>query len=146
MRRKTKGIMAMNRFDSGWRATGFLLTLAASAGAWQPAIAQQAGLEGSWSGGGRMMLSSGNSERATCRASFRRQSATSFGVSAVCATPSARVAQSAVVQRVGANQYAGQFYNKEFDVSGTIHMTAHGNRLSVSLRGGGAAGDLDLRR
>lgn len=47
------------------------------------AIAQGANLQGTWSGGGRVVLPSGNVERARCRATFRQQSARTFGMSAV---------------------------------------------------------------
>ena len=127
------------------RLAAVTVTLLAGAGAW-PAMAQDANLEGAWSGGGRITLSTGNSERATCRASFRRQGGSSYGVRAVCATPSARVAQTAEVHRVGANQFSGRFYNQEYDITGTIRLTASGNRMSVSLSGGGGSGNLELRR
>ena len=124
-----------------------VIALASAIGAPGFALAQDADLEGAWTGAGRVVLPSGASERATCRVNFRRQSQTSFRVSAVCATASTRVAQTAVVQRVSGNQFSGSFYNQEFDVSGRIRMTARGaNRLSVSLDGGGASSEIELRR
>lgn len=138
---------AAKQRSRAFRAFGFTLAAAASAAANCPVVAQEASLEGSWSGSGRIDLSTGNSERATCRASFSRQSSTSYAVSAVCATPSARVSQSGVVRRVGANHFAGTFHNSEYNVSGSLSMTARGsNRLSVSLSGGGASANLELRR
>jgi len=112
-----------------------------------PLLAQQrSSLEGSWSGGGTVNLSSGATERARCRASFSRQSGNSFGMSAVCATSSARVAQTARIQQVGANQFAGDFHNSEYGVSGTIRITINANRLSASLSGGGGSAQLSLSR
>ena len=124
---------------------GLALAVVASAGLWRPASAET-NIEGAWSGGGRVVLSGGNSERATCRASFRRQSGSAFSVSAVCATPSARVAQTAVVRRVGDNQFSGAFYNRQYDVSGTMRLTARGNQMTVSMSGGGGSAHLDLHR
>jgi hypothetical protein len=109
-------------------------------------LAAEGGLEGSWQGGGRVVLPSGNSERVRCRATFRRQSATSYAMSAVCATPSARVAQQGQVQRVSGNAYAGRFYNPEYDASGTVRITVRGNRLTASLAGGGGSGQLAMTR
>ena len=123
------------------------LTLALAAGAaTSPSARAAESIEGTWSGGGRIVLSTGDTERATCRASFRRQSDSVFAVNAVCATPSVRVSQTAVVRRVGENQYSGAFHNREYDVSGTMRLTARGGQMSVSMVGGGASGRLDLRR
>jgi hypothetical protein len=112
----------------------------------QPAKAQPASLEGSWSGGGRVILPSGDSERARCRASFRRQSANRFAMSAVCATPSVRVAQTAGVTRTSGNRFAGTFYNSEYGISGSIAITVNGDRLRASLTGGGGSAYFSLRR
>ena len=67
-------------------------------------------------------------------------------MSAVCASTSARVAQVARVQRVSTNSFEGQFYNREYDISGTIFITVRGNRLSASLSGGGGRGTFSLTR
>jgi hypothetical protein len=92
------------------------------------------------------VLPSGGTETARCRATFRRQSGNSFGMSAQCATASARVAQTASVQRVGANRFQGDFYNAEYAVSGTISITVQGNRLSASLSGGGGSAFFSLSK
>ena len=112
---------------------------AAMVGSWaNPAQAQRAaGLEGSWSGGGRVIFPSGDSERARCRATFRRQAGSTYSMNATCATSSARIAQVASVRKVGAGNYAGRFRNAEYDVSGAINITLRGDRLAASLSGGG---------
>jgi hypothetical protein len=92
------------------------------------------------------MFSSGDSERATCRASFRRLTTNLYDMDAVCATTSARVQQSARVQRVSGDAFAGRFYNREFDVSGTIRIRLRGARLTASLRGANGSAFLSLRR
>lgn len=115
-------------------------------GAMVSALAQAARLDGTWNGAGRMVLSSGNAERVRCRATFRRQASRTFGMSAICATPSARVSQVARVQQVSAGRFEGRFYNREYDVSGTIRVTVRGNRLTASLSGGGASALLSLAR
>jgi hypothetical protein len=104
-----------------------------------PAYGQQAGLDGSWSGSGRVTLPSGATESARCRATFRRQSGNAFRMSAQCATASVRIAQTAALARVGANRFTGDFYNAEYAVSGTITITVQGNKLSASLDGGGGS-------
>jgi hypothetical protein len=67
-------------------------------------------------------------------------------MSAVCATASVRVAQSAKLARVSANRFTGSFYNAEYNVSGSIAITVHGNRLSASLSAGGGTAHFNLSR
>jgi hypothetical protein len=110
------------------------------------AEAQSDSLEGSWSGGGQIVFPSGETEKARCRASFRRQGGNSFGMSAICATASARVQQTAEVTRVSGNRFRGEFFNAEFGITGSIRITLTGNRLSASLSGGGGSAQFSLRR
>ncbi|HJU32688.1 MAG TPA: hypothetical protein VJ740_14585 [Hyphomicrobiaceae bacterium] len=109
------------------------------------AAAQPASLEGSWSGGGVVIFPSGDRESARCRATFRR-AGTGFGMNAVCATASARVAQSAQLARISANRFAGEFYNAEYSVSGSITITVRGNHISAALNGGGGSAHFNLSR
>ena len=111
-----------------------------------PAAAQVAQLAGTWSGSGRLELQSGQTERARCRATFRRQTASTYTMSAICATSSTRVSQTARVQQVSSNGFAGRFYNAEYDVTGTIRMTLRGKRLSASLIGSGGSASFVLTR
>jgi hypothetical protein len=110
------------------------------------AVAEGPSLEGAWSGGGRIVFPSGESERARCRASFRRQGGESFGMSAVCATPSTRVQQSAEITRVSANRYRGEFFNAEFGLSGSIRIIVNGDSMDASLSGGGGSAEFNLSR
>lgn len=110
------------------------------------AVAQSSSLEGSWSGNGRIVFPSGEAERARCRVSFRRNGGESFGMSAVCATASARVQQTAQVSRVSGNRYRGEFNNQEFGITGSIRIEFNGNSLSASLSGGGGSAQFNLSR
>jgi hypothetical protein len=103
-------------------------------------------LEGSWSGGGSVAFATGQHERARCRARYRRTSATSYAVTATCATASGRAAQTATVSRIDGNTYRGRFYNSDYDVSGTIYVTVGGNRQSVRLMSPSGSASLELRR
>jgi hypothetical protein len=124
-----------------------LITAAPDLGISEQARAAEPGsLEGSWSGGGTVRFPSGESERARCRANFRKRGGSSFAMTAVCATASVRVQQSAQVARTGPNRYAGDFHNAEYGVSGSIHITVHGSSLSASLNGGGSSAHLSLGR
>jgi hypothetical protein len=111
-----------------------------------PAQAQSGGLDGSWRGGGSVAFGGGGSERAQCRAQFRRSSASSYTVTATCATASGRATQTATVRRVGGNSYQGTFHNSEYNTSGTIFITVAGNRQSVRLTGEAGSASLELRR
>ena len=109
------------------------------------AAAQPVSLEGSWSGGGVVVFPSGDRESARCRATFRR-AGSGFGMNAVCATASARVAQSAQLARISANRFAGEFYNAEYSMSGSITITVRGNHISAALNGGGGSAHFNLSR
>jgi len=102
------------------------------------------GLAGSWSGGGVVVYSSGQRERAHCRASYSGGGSTVM-MSGNCATPSGSVFQSARLRQVGPNSYAGSFFNSQFNTSGTIYVTVRGSTQSVSLRSGAGSASLTLR-
>jgi hypothetical protein len=101
-------------------------------------------IAGSWSGGGTVVYASGQRERAHCRASYSG-GGSSVMMSGGCATPSGSVFQSARLRRVGANSYAGSFFNSQYNTAGTIHVTVHGNTQSVSLRSSAGSANLTLR-
>lgn len=111
----------------------------------QPVAAAE-GLSGSWSGGGSVVLPSGDTEKARCKVSFRKTGGKSYGMSAVCASSSARVAQTATLEQVSANRFSGDFTNSDYNISGTINVTLNGNSLSASLKGGGASAFFNLSR
>ena len=111
-----------------------------------PATAQQAGLEGAWSGGGSVRFPSGETERARCRANFSRRGSGSFSMSAVCATASLRVQQTALVAQTGPNRYVGNFVNDEYGISGSIQITLKGKSLNASLAGGGGSATMSMSR
>jgi hypothetical protein len=111
-----------------------------------PDSASAQSLEGSWSGGGRVQFASGETERARCRAQFRREGGNSFSMSAVCATQSARVQQTAVVTRIAPNRFSGEFFNQEYGISGSIRITYSGRSISASLTGGGGSAQFTLSR
>jgi hypothetical protein len=119
---------------------------AAPCGTAAQSVAQSAGLEGSWHGSGSVAFASGQRERAQCRAQYRRAAGNAYTVTATCATPSGRATQTATVRQVGGNSYQGQFHNSEYNVTGTISVTASGNRQSVRLTSESGSASLELRR
>ena len=101
-----------------------------------PAAAQN--IVGSWSGGGTIVFPSGEQERARCRATFRNAGGGGLSMTGVCATASVRVSQTATLSRLTANSYSGDFFNTEYNLSGSIRIRLQGSRLNASLSGGGA--------
>ena len=128
-------------------ATLAALAIAApAAGKAAPPKAASADLSGSWSGGGWVSFSSGNKERARCRAHYSRAGGNSYNLNATCATPSGSASQTATVYEVSPNRYRGSFHNVEYNVSGLIRIVVSGNSQSVSLAGEGASAALSLSR
>ncbi len=106
--------------------------------------ARSEGIGGSWSGGGTVLYADGHREHARCRAHFS-QSGPHVSLSAVCATPSGSVDQSATLRQTGPNSYSGSFFNPQFNISGSIHISVHGNSQYVALRSGSGSASLTLR-
>jgi hypothetical protein len=109
------------------------------------ASAQQASIAGSWSGGGTMVLKSGNAEKVRCRATFT-QSGNGASMTATCANATSRVTQTADLTRVSAGRYIGDFVNAEYGISGSIRITLTCNSLSAALSGGGGSASINLNR
>jgi hypothetical protein len=108
--------------------------------------ARAVSLAGSWSGGGWVSFATGTRERARCRARYSPRSASSYALSATCATASGSVTQDASLRRVGANSYAGSFYNSQYDISGRIQVTVRGDGQSVTISSGSGSASLSLSR
>lgn len=123
--------------------SGIVFTIAAS----EPSFSRsRSGLSGSWSGVGTIVLPSGASEEARCRARFRPSGDGSYSMSAVCATPSQRASQTGELDPVGSNRYAGSIYNDEYNYTGEIFLTVRGDRLNASLSGGQVSGRISMSR
>ena len=118
--------------------------LSVSVTAFAEARGEGGSIAGSWSGGGVVAYASGQRERAHCRASYSGGGG-SVMMSGNCATPSGSVFQSARLRRVGANSYAGSFFNSQFNTSGSIYVTVHGSTQSVNLRSSAGSASLTLR-
>lgn len=124
---------------------GLAAALLASGAVGGAAVAGGRSLAGSWSGGGVVTLPSGATERARCRATFHG-SGSHYSMDAVCATASTRVAQTAKLRQVSASRFTGEFFNPDYNVSGSIRINLSGDSLSASLDGGGGSGRFNLRR
>lgn len=125
-------------------AVVFLIAIGALA--LNPRSSQAQSLEGSWSGGGQVSFASGAREKARCRARYTRRSNEGYVVSAVCATPAGRAAQTASLRKIGDNRYRGTFYNQEYGISGTILVIVRGATQSVRLTSESGWASLRLSR
>jgi hypothetical protein len=123
--------------------SSMLFTAALLAGAITAPQARSEEIAGTWSGGGTVTYASGQQERARCTAHY-----SGFGsvvsLSANCATSSGSISQPATLRRTGPKTYSGEFFNQQYNVSGTIQVVVHGNTQTVSLKGGSMSGSLTL--
>ena len=142
--------MILSQLWSAHRASALGATLAAALGlslaGFSAAQAEFAQLVGSWAGNGSINFASGSKEKARCRAHFAKTGATSYEMSAYCATASAKVDQSAQLTSTGANSYAGRFFNEQYNTGGSIRITVSGRTGSVSLSGEAGSAFFSLRK
>jgi hypothetical protein len=110
------------------------------------AQAGEAMLVGTWAGNGSINFSSGSKERARCRAHFAKTGATSYQMSATCATSSAKVEQTAQLTKVGRARYVGSFFNQQYNTGGSIRITVSGRTGSVHLAGEAGTAYFRLRK
>jgi hypothetical protein len=123
---------------------GFAIVAGLSGGG--SAYAGATSLTGSWSGSGSISFSSGSKEKARCRARFAKTGASSYAMSATCATPSAKVEQSATLYKSGANSYSGSFFNQQYNTGGSIRITITGRTQSVRLTGEAGSAFFKMRK
>lgn len=126
---------------------GTLIVVGLAASLATPAVhADSASLDGAWRGSGWVKFDNGKREKARCKARYSRVTPTEFTLAANCATASAKATQTARVHKTGANSYSGNFFNKEFGVSGTIHVKVQGRSQSVHLSSSGGSAAFSLRK
>jgi hypothetical protein len=142
--------MILRELRSAHRASAlgatFATALRLSLVGFSAAQAESAPLVGSWAGNGSINFASGSKEKARCRAHFAKAGATSYEMSASCATASAKVDQSAQLTKTGANSYAGHFFNEQYNTGGSIRITVSRCRASVSLLGEAGTAFFSLRK
>lgn len=105
-----------------------------------------ASINGTWSGNGYVQPSNGQRESVRCKVTYSQQTDKVFGVSAICASPSAKIRQTGEVLMVNENRYVGDFYNSEFDISGRVNVTISGSSQTVSFKSHSGHGSMSLNR
>lgn len=129
----------MNRLAKPLAVAVILMTGGATAALSDP-------LQGSWSGSGYIKPTDGKRENVKCRVSYSPQGASVVAVSATCASASATIRQSGQLSMVSPSRYIGDFYNSEFDISGTIRVSVKGGSQTVSFSSSKANGNLNLTK
>ena len=107
---------------------------------------QAASLDGTWSGRGFVQPSGGKREKVRCRATYSRTSSKTYDVRATCASASNSIRQTGTLLWIRKGRYAGDFYNRQFDIGGRLRVTVRGARQSVTFKGDGVTGKLNLRK
>ncbi len=108
--------------------------------------ASAAPLEGSWRGSGFVNPKSGNREKVRCKMSYKRESTKVFRVTAVCASPSAKIRQTGELLKINPNLYVGDFYNGEYDISGRVRVILNGHHQTVSFSSPNGSGRITLKK
>lgn len=127
-------------------AVGLAIVVGLSGASVSSAYAEPVSLTGTWSGNGSIAFASGSKEKARCHAHFAKTGASSYAMSATCATPSAKVDQSAMLYKSGANSYTGSFFNQQYNTGGSIRITVSGRTQSVRLSGEAGSAFFKLRK
>jgi hypothetical protein len=143
---KEATLMDIGRVARSSFGAGAALVVAAGLLGTAPSSASAQTIVGNWSGSGTIVFPSGEQERARCRATFRPAAGGDVTMTGVCATASVRVSQSATLSRVTHNTYHGDFFNTEYNISGSIRIRLQGSRLNASLNGGGGSAHFVLGR
>ena len=103
-------------------------------------------LSGSWSGSGTIQALTGESEKARCRVKYSKRGASSYAVTARCASTSGKVVQSATVRPTGKNKYSGSFYNKKYNARGSFSVSLRGNRQTIVMSSNQGSARLTLSK
>lgn len=128
------------------RRGSLLLAMAALLGATQPAVAEDvfAPFNGTWTGTGQIRLDSGASERIKCNAYYtQKEGGTGLGIALRCASTSYKVELRSQLSAQG-TRISGSWEERVFNASGTATGTATGNRITISVVGGGMTGTMNV--
>ncbi|MEM7748249.1 MAG: hypothetical protein AAF346_08345 [Pseudomonadota bacterium] len=97
-------------------------------------------LGGSWSGGGRLNLKGGKSERLRCRAYYTpKNKGAKLGMAIRCASPSYKIEIRSKLDIKG-KQVNGSWEERNFNATGSLSGTSRPGRLALSINGAVRAG------
>jgi hypothetical protein len=102
------------------------------------------GLNGSWSGQGQIRLENGKSENLKCRAYYvPKDGDAALGLAIRCASPSNKVELRANLIAKGHN-LSGTWEERVFNASGDVTGEINGNKVEISIAGGGFSGTMNV--
>lgn len=104
-------------------------------GAFQSAdIAKAASIEGSWSGGGTVKLTSGGVEKVRCRIRYEKGTGRTFVIHVTCSHANGSFRVSGRVVKLSASSYSGSLYSDQYSVSGDVGIRVNGTRQTVTAK------------
>jgi hypothetical protein len=139
----------MSPLSAVWRLAAVALSMGAALALASPIGAAPVGgpfveFNGSWSGGGHIRLDGGKSENLQCKAYYSpRGDGLSLGVALRCASASNKIDLRAKLSSHG-NQILGSWEERSYNASGSVVGVASGNRLQLTINGGGLAGGMTV--
>jgi hypothetical protein len=118
-------------------------------GAAYPSTAKSSGpftsLAGSWSGSGQARLDGGRSETLKCRASYTdRNDGAGLGISLRCAGAATGSIDLRASLASSGGRVSGSWEERQYNASGSVSGQVSGNRISVSINGGGLKGTMNV--
>jgi hypothetical protein len=146
----SKGKLNMKRLSSGWigqavKAGAVIAALVLSTSAGQAQSPPFAGLDGAWSGNGKVLLSDGSSERLRCKAEYKIDN-TGLGLKQTlkCASDSYKFNLSSEVTSQG-ERISGQWTETSRNINGSLQGTAGSGKIDVLVEAPGFTANLLLR-
>jgi hypothetical protein len=118
------------------------LLLAAVLSAPAPAAAESVfePFSGVWTGSGQIRLDNGASERIKCNAYYTPKES-GLGIALRCASASYKIELRSQLKAQG-SRISGSWEERNFNAAGTATGTATGNRITLTVVGGGMAGTM----
>ena len=102
-------------------------------------------LTGSWSGSGQARLDGGRSETLKCKASYTdRNDGAGLGISLRCAGAAAGSIDLRASLASNGGRVSGSWEERQYNASGSVTGQVSGNRISVSINGGGLNGTMNV--
>lgn len=99
---------------------------------------------GVWTGTGQIRLDNGASERIKCNCYYtQRDAGVGLGIALRCASTSYKIELRSQLKSQG-NRIAGSWEERNFNAEGTATGQASGNRISLSVVGGGMTGTMNV--
>jgi hypothetical protein len=102
-------------------------------------------LAGTWSGSGQARLDGGRSETLKCKASYTdRNDGAGLGIALRCAGSAAGSIDLRASLASNGGRVSGNWEERQYNASGSVSGQVSGNRISVSINGGGLNGTMNV--